>query len=79
MDASEADAGGVNPTFRRKCERAFFTLTEAERLGVRFHFSLEADYPPDLSADCVCDLERAIGADRVLIAKLIMERAGVAP
>jgi hypothetical protein len=35
MDASEADAGGVNPTFRRKCERAFFTLTEAERLGVR--------------------------------------------
>jgi hypothetical protein len=78
MAASEADTAGVSPTFRRNCERAFFTLTEAEHLGVRFHFSLEADYPPGLSADCVRDLERAIGADRVLIAKLIMERARIA-
>jgi hypothetical protein len=79
MGASEADAAGVSPTFRRNCERAFFTLTEAEHLGVRFHFSLEADYPPGLSADCVRDLERAITADRVLITRLIMKRVGVAP
>jgi len=69
----------VDPNFERTAETAWFVLTEAEALGVHFSFGLEADYPPGLSADCVRDLERAIGAHRVLITRILMERAGVAP
>jgi hypothetical protein len=64
--------------FERRLERAWFTLREAEDLGVRFRFSLEADYPPGLPPSCVRDLQDAIGAHRVLITRMLMERAGVA-
>jgi hypothetical protein len=64
--------------FERRLERAWFTLREAEGLGVKFLFSLEAKYPPGLPAKCVRDLENAIGAQRVLITRMLLERAGVA-
>lgn len=72
MTASDAD-------FERKLERAWFTLRTAEGLGVKFLFSLEAEYPPGLPASCVRDLEDAIGQQRVLITRMLIERAGIAP
>jgi len=65
--------------FEREAASAFSALEGAEALGVRFVFSLAADYPPDLPAACVEDLERAIGRYRLLISRLLLERAGVAP
>jgi hypothetical protein len=38
---------------------------------------LHADYPPSLPARCVRDLENAIDAHRVLITRMLLERAGV--
>jgi len=69
----------VDPDFERTAESAWFVLTEAEALGVHFSFALEADYPASLTPSCIADLERAIGAHRVLITRILMERAGVAP
>jgi hypothetical protein len=68
-----------DPAFIRSLERAAFAINEAERLGVRFVFGLEAIYPANLPANCVQTLERAIGVDRVLISCILVERAGVAP
>jgi hypothetical protein len=69
----------MNSDFQRRLERAFFTLTNAEALGVKFHLSIEVDYPRRLPAPCIADIERAVGQDRVLIFRLILERAGAAP
>jgi hypothetical protein len=71
-------ARAVDPGFLRDCESAAFVLREAEALGVRFQFGLEAEYPAELPATCVQDLERAIGRHRALILRLLLARAGLA-
>jgi hypothetical protein len=70
---------GADASFERDCASAHFILEGAEALGVKFLFSLEGEYPPNLRADCLRDLERAIGHYRILITQLLIERAGVAP
>jgi hypothetical protein len=68
---------GSDSPFERECASAYLVLEGAEALGVKFLFSLEAGYPPGLPADCVRDLEAAIAAHRVLITRLLLERAGI--
>lgn len=58
----------------RAAAEALFVLMEAERLGVRFKFGLEADYPKTLSPDALKSLERAIGANAAAITRILMLR-----
>jgi hypothetical protein len=69
----------VDCDFARAAKSAWFVLKEAEALGVRLVLGLEADYPPSLPPDCRRALEDAIGRNRVLILRLLIERAGPAP
>jgi hypothetical protein len=69
----------VDRDFARVAESAWFVLKEAEALGVRLVFGLEANYPPSLPPDCRRALEDAIGRYRVFILRLLIERAGAAP
>ena len=63
-----------DPSLARRAAEALFVLTEAERMGVRFKFGLEADYPSTLSRSCIDDLERAIGTNAPAITRILMLR-----
>jgi hypothetical protein len=55
----------MNRDSQHRLERAWFTLTNAEALGVKFRLRIEADCPRHLTVPC-------------MIFRLVLERAGAA-